>query len=98
YVRVSNNGVVSSSVLLIGTASKPIRIHGPVSVDGDVALAGNITGQGTLYSKRNIHIIGSIKYNNPPDFRGANPTAVEQSVEKKDFLGLAASASVIMGN
>lgn len=98
YMRVSSNGVVANSALLIGTAAHPIRIHGPVAVNGDVALAGTISGQGTLYTKRNVHIIGSIKYSNPPDFRGSDPNAVDKSVEKKDFLGLAANGSVIMGD
>ena len=98
WQRVSSNGVVSGSVLLIGTSSNPIRIHGPVAVDGDVGIAGYVQGQGTLYSKRNVHILASVRYKNPPDFRGSNATTVENTVEKKDFLGLAASESVIMGN
>ncbi len=98
YVRVSSNGVVNGSTLLVGTDTKPIRIHGPVAINGDVAIAGTIQGQGTLYAKRNIHIIGSVKYKNPPDFRGSNPNTVEASVEKKDFLGLAASESVMFGD
>lgn len=98
YVRVSSNGVVNGSVLLVGTATNPIRIHGPVAINGDVAIAGTVQGQGTLYAKRNIHIIGSVKYKNPPDFRGSNANAVEASIERKDFLGLAASESVMFGD
>lgn len=98
YVRISSNGVVSNSALLVGTSSKPIRIHGPVALKGDAAIAGFVSGQGTIYASRNIHIIGSVKYSNPPNFRGNDPALVEQSVEKKDFLGLAASESIIMGD
>ena len=98
YVRVSSNGVVADSALLIGTSTHPIRIHGPVAVNGDAAVAGYIEGQGTIYASRNIHIIGSVKYSDPPDFQGSDPDAVEKSVEKKDFLGLAASQSIIMGD
>lgn len=98
YQRVSSGGVVNGSVLLVGTSDNPIRIHGPVAINGDAAIAGYVKGQGTLYTKRNVHIIGSIKYKNPPDFRGNNMQDVENAVEKKDFLGLAASESVIMGN
>ncbi|MDI9639913.1 hypothetical protein QPK87_19685 [Kamptonema cortianum] len=98
YRRVSSNGVVNASVLLVGTAVRPIRIHGPVAVNGDVAIAGTIQGQGTLYSKRNVHVIGSVRYANPPNFLGTNMQAIENAVEKADFLGLAASESVIMGN
>lgn len=98
YERVSSGGVVNGSKLLLGTSSNPIRIHGPVAINGDVAISGFVQGQGTLYAKRNIHIIGSVKYKNAPDFRGSDPEAIEETAEKKDFLGLAASASIIMGN
>ena len=98
YKRVSNNGVVDSSVLLIGTDAKPIRIHGPVAIKGDAAIGGTIQGQGTLYTERNVHIIASVKYKNPPDFTGSNMTTMINTAEKKDFLGLAASGSVIMGD
>lgn len=98
YKRVSSNGVVSGSALLIGTDSKPIRIHGPVAINGDVAVSGTVQGQGTLYAKRNIHIIGSFKYKNPPNFTGSNMNTIEAAAEKADFVGLAASQSIIMGD
>lgn len=98
YRRVSSNGVVDGSQLIIGTTTRPIRIHGPVTVKGDVAISGTIQGQGTLYSTRNVHIIGSVRYKNPPDFLGANMQAIDNAAEKRDFLGLAASQSIIMGN
>ena len=98
YVRVSNNGVVNGSSLMVGTSTRPIRIHGPVTVKGDVAIAGTIQGQGTLYTTRNIHIVGSVTYKNPPSFLGNNMQTIENSAEKGDFLGLAASQSIIMGD
>lgn len=98
WQRVSSGGVVNGSALLIGTSSNPIRVHGPVTVNGDVAISGYVQGQGTLYTSRNVHIIGSIKYKNPPDFRGGDMQSVENSIEKKDILGLAASQSIIMGD
>lgn len=98
YKRVSSNGVVNGSALLIGTDAKPIRIHGPVAFNGDVAVSGTIQGQGTMYSKRNIHVIGSFKYKNPPNFTGSNMNSIEAAAEKADFVGLAASQSIIMGD
>lgn len=98
YRRVSSNGVVNGSVLLVGTSTRPIRIHGPVAVNGDVAITGHVRGQGTLYTLRNVHIIGSVRYSNPPNFLGSNMDAVERAAERADFLGLAASRSIIMGN
>lgn len=98
YVRLSTDGVVEGSAVLIGTSDKPIRIHGPVTFTGDVVIKGFVEGQGTLYAARNVHIVGSVRYKNPPDFRGTNPTTIEQQNEKRDILGLAARGSVIMGN
>ncbi|MFM9873950.1 MAG: hypothetical protein ACKVQS_10860 [Fimbriimonadaceae bacterium] len=98
YKRVSSNGVVSGSVLLVGTDARPIRIHGPVAINGDVGIGGTVQGQGTLYTSRNIHILASVRYKNAPDFSGSNMTTMINGSEKKDFLGLAASQSVIMGD
>jgi hypothetical protein len=98
YVRLSTNGVVNGSAVLIGTSDRPIRIHGPVTFTGDVVIKGFVQGQGTLYAARNVHIVGSVRYKNPPDFRGSDPAAIERQNEKRDILGLAARGSIIMGN
>jgi hypothetical protein len=98
YVRLSTNGVVNGSAVLIGTSNRPIRIHGPVTFTGDVVIKGFVEGQGTLYAARNVHIVGSVRYKNPPDFRGSDPAAIERQNEKRDILGLAARGSIIMGN
>lgn len=96
--RISTNGVVNGSVLLTGTSTRPIRIHGPVTVKGDVGISGVVQGQGTIYTTRNIHILGSVTYKNAPSFLGNNMQTIENDAEKKDFLGLAASQSIIMGD
>lgn len=98
YVRVDNNGVVNGSAILIGTTSRPIRIHGPVTFTQDCVIKGVVEGQGTIYAGRNIHIVGSIKYKNPPDFRGNDPDRVDRENSSKDILALAARRSIIMGN
>ncbi|MDW8105728.1 MAG: pilus assembly PilX N-terminal domain-containing protein [Armatimonadota bacterium] len=98
YVRISTGGVVNGSAVLIGTSDRPIRIHGPVTFTGDVVIKGFVQGQGTLYAGRNVHIVGSIRYKNPPDFRGTDPASIERQNEKRDILGLAARGSIIMGN
>ncbi len=98
YQRISTNGVVNGSAILIGTSDRPIRIHGPVTFTGDVVIKGFVQGQGTLYAGRNVHIVGSVRYKDPPDFRGTNPSAIDRQNEKRDILGLAARGSVIMGN
>lgn len=98
YVRVSSNGVVNGSALLIGTSSKPIRVHGPVTVNGDIAIGGVVEGQGTLYSARNVHVLSSVTYKKAPSFKGNNMDAIEQVNSKRDFLGLAARGSVMLGD
>jgi hypothetical protein len=98
YQRVSTNGVVTGSIALIGTSSRPIKIHGPVTITQDAVIKGHISGQGTLYTGRNVHVVGSVRYSDPPDFRGSNPTAIDNANEKKDVIALAARGSVIMGN
>jgi type II secretory pathway pseudopilin PulG len=106
YQRISNNGVVNGSAVLIGTAARPIRIHGPVTFTEDALIKGHVSGQGTIYTGRNTHIVGSIRYSDKdlagnvvgtPDFRGNNPQAIDNANEKRNMLGLAARGSVIMG-
>ena len=98
YQRLSTNGTVSGSAVLVGTTTNPIKIHGPVTVDQDVVIKGSVSGQGTLYAGRNVHIIGSIRYVNKPNFKGTSPTSIDNANEKSDVLGLAARGSVMMGN
>lgn len=98
YERISTNGVINGSAVLVGTPDRPIRIHGPVTITQDAVIKGTITGQGTLYTGRNVHIVGSIRYANGPDFRGSSVHGTDLVNERRDFLGLAARGSVIMGN
>jgi len=98
YQRITTNGVVTGSASLIGTDDHPIKVHGPVTVTQDVVITGTVQGQGTLYTGRNVHIVGSVKYKDPPDFRGSDPQAIDNANEKKTLLGLAARGSIIMGD
>ncbi len=99
YERKTTNGVYNGSLGLLNTDStKPIKIHGPVTVLGDCVIKGTVTGQGTIYTQRNIHVWGSISYANPPDFRGSDPSAVDAANEKKDIVGLAAKGSIWLGD
>jgi hypothetical protein len=98
YVRLDSNGVVSGSAALVGYKNYPIKIHGPVTFTQDVVVRGYVQGQGTLYSGRNVHVVGDIIYKNSPDFRGTNLTTIDNNNEKKDMLALAARGSVMMGN
>ena len=94
--NLSDNG----ALVLEGTQTNPIILDGPVVVDSDVIIKGYVKGQGTIYSGRNIHIAGDIKYVNPPNWNhpDTNPTATEKVNAKKDFLGLAAKGNIVMGD
>ena len=88
---LADNGVL----ILEGTQSNPIRVDGPVVVKSDVIIKGYVTGQGTIYSGRNIHIVGNIQYVNPPSWSGKRANADNS---KKDMLGLMAKGNIVMGN
>ncbi|MBC8064746.1 MAG: hypothetical protein H7Y17_07950 [Chlorobia bacterium] len=98
YKRIDTNGVVNGSAALIGTSAKPIKIHGPVTFTQDCVIKGYVEGQGTIYTGRNVHVVGSIRYKNPPDFRGSDLQAIDNANEKKDMIALAARGSVMLGN
>lgn len=98
YKRIDTSGVVTGSAIVVGSDAHPIKIHGPVTFTQDCVIKGTVQGQGTIYTGRNVHIVGSVKYASGPDFRGSDLQGVENANEKKDFLGLAARGSVIMGN
>jgi hypothetical protein len=95
---VSTNGVVSGSASLIGSAAHPVLIHGPVTFTQDAVVKGNFSGQGTVYAGRNVQLVGSIIYNNPPSFTGSNLTTQNNANEKADMVALCANGSVIMGD
>ena len=94
--NLSDNG----ALVLVGTAANPIVIDGPVVVDSDVVIKGYVTGQGTIYSGRNIHIVGDIKYVNAPSWPhpDSNPDATAKANLSKDLLGLAAKGNVVLGD
>jgi len=85
------------ALVLEGTQANPIKINGPVVVSNDVVIKGFVTGQGTIYSSRNIHIVGNIQYVNPPNW--ANKVAAEGNGNaSKDLLCLAAKGNIVMGD
>lgn len=90
-------------LVLRGTQENPIVINGPVVVDGDVIIEGYYTGQGTIYAGRNVHIIGDLTAVDPPKWEQPD-TAVnfrENTLPdnlQKDFLGLCAKGSVVIGD
>ncbi len=92
--------VLNADIVLIGTAANPIVIDGPVVITGDVIIKGEVTGQGTIYSGRNAHIVGDIKYVNSPAWPkpDIDPIGTDAVNATQDFLGLAAKGNVVIGD
>ena len=94
--KLSDNG----AIVLEGTSANPIRIDGPVVFDNDVVIKGYVTGQGTIYSGRNIHIVGNLQYKDPPSWShpDTNPEATARANATKDLIGLAAKGNIVLGD
>ena len=82
-------------LVLEGTQANPIEVNGPVVVESDVIIKGYVKGQGTIYSGRNVHIVGNIQYVNPPSWSGKRANSDNST---KDMLGLMAKGNIVMGN
>jgi type II secretory pathway pseudopilin PulG len=86
-------------LILIGTVANPIVISNIVVATGDIYIKGYFTGQGTLYSGRNIYIIGDLIANDPPLWPHPDPaprtTAAANAT--KDFIGLCAKGNIALG-
>ncbi len=98
YQTITTNGEVNGSAAIVGSQSHPIIIHGPVTFSQDCVIKGYVSGQGTIYTGRNVNVVGSIIYSNPPNFQGTNSTTINNANAKADMLGLAARGSIIMGD
>lgn len=84
------------AIVLVGTDQHPIEINGPVIIPSDVIIKGTVKGQGTIYSGRNIHVVGDIKYQNPPTWSGKSTQNTNNS--NKDMLGLMAKGNIVLGD
>lgn len=88
------------TLVLIGTENQPIEIDGPVVVRGDLVIKGYITGQGCIYAGRNIHVIDSVIYSDPPTWSKPddNPFQTATLNADKDLVGFACKGNVIIGD
>lgn len=62
-------------LVLVGRVSwgsdRSVQVNGPWVIPGDVIIRGEVSGRGTLYSGRNVHIVGDgIYYRNGPIWPG----------------------------
>jgi hypothetical protein len=92
------------NVYLVGTPAAPIVLDGPVVIEGDVIISGTVTGQGAIYAGGNVYVPKDLNYLNPPatklpaDNTQAATEAWLTTNWHKDFLGLFAKESVIVGD
>jgi hypothetical protein len=89
------------NLTIIGTPENPIKISGEVLIEGDLVIAGNYTGLGTIYAN-NVFVANDLKAKNSAfPFAGTESEAMDQAkkaiADKKDGLYLAAIKSVIVG-
>lgn len=88
------------SIILEGTPEDPLIVDGPVVVEGDVIIKGNYTGKGAIYSGRNVHLIDDLTALDPPSWPKPDytPSNTVANNADKDFLGLCAKGSTILGD
>lgn len=104
YEGIGPSGIANAPdtgcITLFGTKQNPIVIDGPVVVERDVVISGYVTGQGTIYAGRNIHILGDITYVNPPVWEKPDndPYATTEENQAMDMLGLVAKGNIVLGN
>jgi cytoskeletal protein CcmA (bactofilin family) len=90
----------SDDIILVGTEEDPLIIDGPVVVEGDVVIRGVIKGRGTIYAGRNVHVVGNLSYETPPQWPkpATDLEAMKAANANSDLVGLAAKGSVIIGD
>ena len=88
------------ALVLVGTKDHPIKIDGPVIIASDVIIMGYITGQGTIYSGRNVHIVGDLTYRDPPTWKHPDDTPETTRLQNqgKDLVALMAKGCVVVGD
>lgn len=62
---ISSNYASTEPLILIGTTTNPIVLDGPFVANGDVIIRGVVSGKGSIYAGRNVHVVGSITYKKP---------------------------------
>ena len=75
----------TTPLVLIGTGANPIVLNGPVVVPGDVIIKGVVSGQGTIYAGRNVHVVGETKYKQPPQWRRLERNKITGRVARRGY-------------
>jgi hypothetical protein len=102
FSQTLNNGNPESNgnLALIGTNDQPIVILGPVVISNDLVIKGTITGQGTFYTGRNIHVVGDVTYANPPQWSQNDLNVADTATANKikDGAGFGAKGNIVLGD
>lgn len=92
-------GAADQGCLIIDAKNGVLQLNGPVVIDRDVVFQGKVkvSGQGTIYAGRNIHILGDIEYVNPPEWEkpDADPEATIAANADADLMGLVAKGNIV---
>ena len=93
------DGVDAGCVMMYGTEDNPIKIDGPVVVEGDLIIGGYVEGRGCFYAGRNIHFVDDITYINRPDWSNSmnDPYASKDANAKSDLVGFCAKGLITIG-
>ncbi len=82
-----NTGDEKRPLVLDGTVT-PLVIDGPVVVPGDVIIKGKVSGRGTIYSGRNVHVVGNVTYQDPPSLPALERDASDGTIRQVGGTGL----------
>lgn len=88
----------SGNVVLVGTASNPIKIDGKVVIQGDVIISGVVEGEGQIWATGNVYVPGDLQYNNKTDPTTGDEIFGTSPSDKNNLMGLVAGGSIIVGD
>ncbi|NLV45179.1 MAG: hypothetical protein GXY07_11845 [Candidatus Hydrogenedentes bacterium] len=88
---LSSTGSYDGNLILVGTDTNPIHIDGEVAVNGDLVLAGKVSGWGELLVRGNTYITGDVTYKDGDQF-GVSADG------SRNGLALITGGSVLMGD
>ncbi|MGN0886117.1 MAG: hypothetical protein ACI4RT_03875 [Candidatus Spyradenecus sp.] len=92
-------GVDAGCVMMYGTKENPIKIDGPVVVEGDLIIGGYVEGRGCFYAGRNIHFVDDVTYVNRPDWSNSmnDPVSTANKNAQADLVGFCAKGLITIG-
>lgn len=102
----SLSGSVQGNVVLSGTPSRPITIHGTVAIDGDLVINGYVQGEGNFVVRGNVYVPTDLQYldgreylpGDPPGQPSGGRTFGISSSGTPNALGIAAGGNILIGD